>query len=71
MTVATGAKPPRERVWQLWIVALCGGVLGIIAGLPEKEGSLLAVLVFAGLLAKVSQARGDSFQSRLEKASVL
>jgi len=29
-------------------VALCGGVLGNIAGLPEKEGSLLAVLVFAG-----------------------
>lgn len=43
--------------WAYWlpliatgsVVALCGGVLGVIAGLvSQKEGGFLAVLVFAG-----------------------
>ena len=80
--------------WAYWlpliatgsVVALCGGVLGVIAGLvPQKEGGFLAVLVFAGFYigastqpfmsnrfwVKAAQVQRDSFRAEHKKAEIL
>ena len=68
------------------VVALCGGLLGVILGLvSENEGSFLAVIVFAGFytgaathlwlskrfLAKTAQAQRRAFLARVGQASML